>query len=342
MLFCNSLKTSRMSTLVLTFLVGPCIGGCESRPTRPAMPVFVKQCLDTLERDLASSDSQTRHDTISLISWNDISAPLMRTALTDNTSIVRIAAAMAPKAPTDSVVEKALKEGLYYTGKSDLDSLFIRYGCAVRLLRTGNEEAIHLLEQACNSRSDEMRLVLATELAECDDKRLIECARQLVTNSSGPIRVFAAESLARMGDPAGIEILHSTINKHNDRTAAYAAHSLGELGDKEATLQLRRLVQANDMFVQVYAAKALAALGEKEGLAVLRKCLVTRPELLLRYAILSAVAQVGTEDDITLLQEYQSDVDIAERRSVCAAVVEIWARHAVAANSGRNDLRQKR
>jgi HEAT repeat protein len=293
-------------------------------------PKLATDCFDEVVSNLTSADEYVRRQIVeNLISAK---APallsLVEKRLDDPSEAVRIAAALNESIPINDKVRKILTGGMVYgIDEQDLFTLSMRFGSAVRLAEAGDRKAIAFLHDSAKEREPNLRLALATEIAETSDKRLLPCAMSLLSDDSQWVVIGAATAATQMGKAEELKKLRFLVDSPEPNVAGIAAEGLAAVGDRESIPQIRKLLRANDPLTRIHAAKSLILLGDPGGKTAMRRIVRTLRNDNEWGLAVSALQSVGECRDISTIDDIirQSD-DPQIRRAACVAAVEIWHR----------------
>lgn len=257
------------------------------------------------ELDMASTDPARRREAVRRAAHGSkaIGAPLIRKALTDADSDVRVQAADAA-----SVLRLRDVEDLLYPWFGEREAQ-VKMAAAHYFKALPSPRATAHLARALSDTDVLVRTAAAEALAVHPPAEAVPALVAKLDDASIQVRVEVVRALGQMGDPRGTLPLVGKVQDSAPEVRVQVAHALSELSDARAYPAL--LVMLRDVSVEVRiealraigllkvpsAESAVAALFADRNPAVREAVLKTLAALQTKAAVRLLVTRLGSSDD---------------------------------------------
>jgi HEAT repeat protein len=183
-----------------------------------------------------------------------------------------------------------------------------------RLARRGRAAVVPLLA-ACQSPDPVVRFRATNALGQIGDLRAYETLLGLVEDPDKQVRYDAVMALGYLGDPRAVPLLLDLVRQspRPDHLDHAAANSLDRIGSP-AVAGLCELLASGSTPARSLAAYTLGAIGDPVAIEPLA-LLLSNPALELRAAALDALAEIGGERCLHLIEQRLEDPEEDVRRT---------------------------
>jgi len=211
----------------------------------------------------------------------------------------------------------------------DDESLIVREKAAKALGQLGNNEAVMVLIEALNKKTNSSIVCSIIEsLGKIGDVRSVDTLINFLANEKPEIRECTAASLGKLGDVRAVEHLIAALNDEEERVRWYAADSLGKIGNPICVESLIKRLSDNSARVRESAVTALGQIGNQQAIEALIKALEDVDKRVVDQA---AERLVNIEDatfDImdSVATSFYNNADYKRAETVLARIITKYAK----------------